>query len=321
MSLDSGSWIHYLSIARPDHWVKHVFILPGIVLALALAPTLTTGEILLNCALGFAAACLIASANYVINEWLDAEDDRNHPEKSARPSAAGLVQARFVYVEYILLLLVGLAIAFSVNFVFAVVAMAFAVSGVTYNVPPFRTKDRVYLDVISEAVNNPLRLVMGWAMVSSSTVPPLSLVIAYWAGGAFLMAAKRLSEFRFIVQERGAEAPGLYRRSFNFYSVESLTISCFTYALASAFGLAVFLIKYRAEFIFVFPVIIVLFAYYLHLGFQPASVAQKPEHLHRDWRLMAIVGVLVVSAIACTFIDIPLIESVIQSRFVTLKLE
>lgn len=321
MPRDSGTWIHYLSIARPDHWVKHVFIVPGIVLALALAPTLAPSEIVLNCVLGLVAACLIASANYVINEWLDAGDDRNHPEKSARPSAAGLVQAKFVYVEYILLLLVGLAIAFMVNFVFAVVAVAFAVSGVTYNVLPFRTKDRVYLDVISEAVNNPIRLVMGWTMVSSNTVPPLSLVITYWAGGAFLMAAKRLSEYRFIARERGAEAAGLYRRSFNFYSVESLTISCFTYALASAFGLAVFLIKYRAEFIFVFPVIIVLFVYYLHLGFQPASVAQKPEHLYRDRRLMAIVGVLVASAIACAFIDIPLVERVIQSRFVTLQPE
>lgn len=321
MSRDSGSWIHYLSIARPDHWVKHVFILPGIVLALALAPKLSTGEILLNCALGFAAACLIASANYVINEWLDAEDDRNHPEKLARPSAAGLVLARYVYIEYVLLLVVGMALASQVNLVFTVVAAAFAVSGVTYNVRPFRTKDRVYLDVISEAVNNPIRLIMGWAMVSSNTVPPLSLLIAYWAGGAFLMAAKRLSEFRFIVQERGVGAPGLYRRSFNFYSVESLTISCFSYALASAFGIAVFLIKYRVEFIFIFPVIILLFGYYLHLGFQPASVAQKPEHLHRDWRLMAIVGVLVATATACTFIDLPFVERVIQSRFMMLQFE
>ena len=321
MLLVKGAWIHYLSIARPDHWVKHVFILPGIVLALALAPTLETGKIFLNCALGFAAACLIASANYVINEWLDAEDDRNHPEKLSRPSAAGLVQARYVYAEYVLLLAAGMALALTINSVFAVISAAFAVSGVTYNVRPFRTKDRVFLDVISEAVNNPIRLVMGWAMVSSNTVPPLSLIIAYWAGGAFLMAAKRLSEFRFIVQERGVEAPGLYRRSFNYYSVESLTISCFSYALASAFGIAVFLIKYRAEFIFIFPVIIVLFGYYLHLGFQPASVAQKPEHLHRDWRLMALVGVLVAVATACTFVDFPLVERVIQSRFVTLQFE
>lgn len=321
MSQDSSAWMHYLAIARPDHWVKHVFILPGIVLALALAPMLATRDILLNCAFGFAVACLIASANYVINEWLDAEDDRNHPEKLARPSAAGLVQARYVYIEYVLLLVVGMALTLKVNFLFTVVAVAFAVSGVTYNVRPFRTKDRVYLDVISEAVNNPIRLVMGWTMVSSNTIPPLSLIIAYWAGGAFLMAAKRLSEFRFIVQERGAEAPGLYRRSFNFYSVESLTISCFSYALASTFGIAVFLIKYRAEFIFIFPLIILLFGYYLHLGFQPNSVAQKPEHLYRDLRLIAIVGTLVAAAIACAFIDIPFVERVIQSRFVTLQLE
>ncbi len=82
-----------------------------------------------------------------------------------------------------------------------------------------------------------------------------------------------------------------------------------------------FLIKYRAEFIFVFPVIIVLFVYYLHLGFQPASVAQKPEHLHRDWRLMVIVGVLLATTTLCAFIDLPIVERVIQSRFIAVQLK
>jgi len=34
-------------------------------------------------------------------------------------------------------------------------------------VPPIRTKDRVYLDVISESANNAVRLVLGWAARNS----------------------------------------------------------------------------------------------------------------------------------------------------------
>jgi 4-hydroxybenzoate polyprenyltransferase len=272
-----------------------------------------------NALIGIASACLIASANYVINEWLDAESDRNHPEKSCRPAANGLLRARYVYLEYAVLSGIGIALAYSVNGLFFVMAFALLLSGITYNVKPFRTKDKVYVDVLSEAINNPIRLAMGWTIVSSTSIPPLSLVVAYWAGGAFLMAAKRLSEYRFILEKKGASAPGMYRRSFSSYTVESLTLSCFVYALASSFGLAVFLIKYRAEFIFTFPVIIVLFAYYLHLGMQSVSVAQKPEHLHRDWNLILIVAVLVVAAVVCAFVDLPLVERVIQSRFVDLQ--
>ena len=53
-------------------------------------------------------------------------------------------------------------------------------SGLVYNVSPIRTKEKVYLDVLSEAVNNPIRLTLGWAMVDSTTLPPSSLLLAYW---------------------------------------------------------------------------------------------------------------------------------------------
>ncbi len=39
--------------------------------------------------MSFFATCLIASANYVINEWLDAEFDQFHPTKKVRPVVGG----------------------------------------------------------------------------------------------------------------------------------------------------------------------------------------------------------------------------------------
>ena len=59
--------LDYIKIARPNHWFKHVFIVPGIVLAYILIDhaDLSVYKILL----GFISACLLASPNYVINEW------------------------------------------------------------------------------------------------------------------------------------------------------------------------------------------------------------------------------------------------------------
>jgi hypothetical protein len=39
----------------------------------------------------------MTSANYTINEWLDADFDRHHPIKRDRAAAAGRITARIVY--------------------------------------------------------------------------------------------------------------------------------------------------------------------------------------------------------------------------------
>jgi decaprenyl-phosphate phosphoribosyltransferase len=70
--------------------------------------------------------------------------------------------------------------------------------GLVYNVKPVRTKDRQYLDVLSESVNNALRVLLGWSAIISDVLPPSSILLAYWMGGAYLMAIKRYSEYRFI---------------------------------------------------------------------------------------------------------------------------
>ena len=55
-----------------------------------------------------------------------------------------------------------------------------------------------YVDVLSESVNNPLRLLLGWFVVTPDVVPPVSLLVAYWMVGAFFMASKRFAEYRSI---------------------------------------------------------------------------------------------------------------------------
>ena len=95
--------INYIKIARPDHWIKNVFILPGIVFACLLTSQRLSLEIIGHLLIGFAATCLIASANYVINEWLDADFDKHHPTKSLRPAVAGGMNVGIVIAEYLAL--------------------------------------------------------------------------------------------------------------------------------------------------------------------------------------------------------------------------
>ena len=239
-------------MARPDHWIKHIFILPGIVLAFIRHPV-AIADLFFPVILGLASAAAVASANYVLNEWLDKQHDAFHPTKSQRPAVALTLSPIIVVLLYAALVALGLGLAALLSRLYFLAICAFLASALLYNVRPLRTKERVYLDVLSEALNNPIRLTLGWAMVDPTTLPPSSLVIAYWMGGAFLMATKRFAEYRTVAETAGLERLGLYRASFRFYTENSLLISTFLYAQMAAFFLAVFLIKYRIEYLLSLP--------------------------------------------------------------------
>lgn len=304
----------YVRIARPDHWIKNIFMLPGAALAMALSGRYDFGT-LFGVAAALVALCLVASANYTINEFLDARFDRFHPLKKSRPGAEGRLEFRYVSIQYLLLAAAGLFIAQLLGVAFALTVAALLAMGLLYNVPPVRTKDRAYLDVLSESINNPLRLLMGWFVVVPDALPPASLLLAYWMGGAFLMAMKRYSEFRRIGDPQTA---GLYRRSFRFYTEETLLLSSFFYALLASFLLGVFLVKYRIEYLLSLPLFAMLFTWYLAIALRADSAAQAPEKLHRERRFMAFVGLLTGVVAVLTFVDLPFLASLMEPFLIPL---
>jgi 4-hydroxybenzoate polyprenyltransferase len=300
----------YVKIARADHWFKNVFVLPGTAIAAVLSGA-PIGDYAFGLLIGLASVCLVASANYVLNEWLDAEFDRFHPTKKHRPSVVGGLEPRWVYTEYALLTLAGLGLAASISPHFFAAAAALWGMAVLYNVRPFRTKDRIYLDVLSESVNNPLRLMLGWFVVTSTPLPPSSLVLGYWMLGAYLMAVKRYAELRSI----GPEVAGLYRRSFRHYTVEKLLISTLFYASAASFFLGVFLVKHRIELLVTLPFIAVAFAWYLHIGMKVDSAASTPEQLYRERGFIAYLSFVVVVIGIAFVVDLPWLDWFLKNAF------
>jgi decaprenyl-phosphate phosphoribosyltransferase len=301
-------WQPYLRIARVDHWVKNVFMLPGVAVGLlfvrppieVLAPRVVLGLISL---------CLIASANYTINEYLDAEFDRFHPTKKDRAGAQGLLDRKWVAVQYILLVIAGIGIAGQVSANFAIISLILLLMGIVYNVRPFRTKDRPYLDVLSESINNPLRLLLGWFTVVSAGYPPSSTILAYWMGGCFLMGVKRYTEYRSIGD---AKLAGSYRKSFQYYNEDSLLVSSFFYAISSSFFLAIFLIKYRVELVLIFPLLSAMFSWYLAIGLKMNSAAQAPERLFLERRFLTYVLFIGLVTALLFRVDIPMLHVLME---------
>ena len=304
---------NYIKIARPDHWIKNVFILPGIVFACLLTSRRLSLEIIEHLVIGFAATCLIASANYVINEWLDADFDKHHPTKSLRPAVAGGMNVAIVTAEYIALAIGGIALSFLLSRYFLISELVLLLMGVIYNVRPFRTKDVAFFDVISESFNNVIRLFLGWFIVTSDWLPPVSIVIGYWMGGAFLMAVKRYAEFRMIADH---ELAGRYRKSFKSYSEKSLLISAIFYALISVFFCGIFLIKYRLELLLAMPLLCGLFCLYLYISFEKDSAVQKPEKLYKERFLMIYSVIFAIIVLLLMFINIPFLEALLDKTLI-----
>lgn len=298
----------YIQIARPDHWFKNIFVLPGAASALLLGGE-GGGQVWWNLFFALFIACLTASANYTLNELLDAASDRYHPTKQDRPIPRGLISARLAILQYATLVTVSAVTAYFLGQLFFWTIIIFLLLGVAYNVRPLRTKDRPYLDVISESANNAVRLLLGWAVVAPGSLPPVSIILAFWLGGAYLMTVKRYAEYRKIDDPVVAAK---YRESFAYYTETTLLLSALFYAMNTAFFIAIFLIKYRIEFLISFPLISLMFTWYLAIGMQPDSIAQTPELLYRKKCFLAFVGLVVVSLIFLFVVDIPVLHTLMN---------
>ncbi len=294
----------YVQIARVDHWFKNSFMVLGVVLAIFYEPSVVNWHSAASLALAVLATCFVASSNYTLNEILDAPNDRLHPEKRFRPVPSGRVRIGLGYAQWLILAVAGFAIAWSINAYFFASAVFLWVMGVAYNVPPVRTKEWPYVDVLSESINNPIRLLLGWFALVTGRFPPLSLAIAYWMIGAFFMAMKRYAEYRHIGDPRVAAA---YRRSFAYYTEDRLLISLFFYATACALFSGIFIVRYHPELILFVPFAAGLFAYYMKLGLQPDSPTQNPEKLYKQRGFVAYLIVCFTVFVALMFTSIPMI--------------
>jgi decaprenyl-phosphate phosphoribosyltransferase len=306
----------HIAISRIDHWFKNVFIIPGIVAAIGSDPNHIAPGFWMRVILGTISVCLVASSNYVINEVLDAPSDLNHPIKHKRPVPSGLVSVPLAYVQWIALMMVGVGLGFMVSKWFGLTVLVLWIMGCIYNIRPLRSKDVPYLDVLSESVNNPLRMLAGWFMVGTAAVAPASLILSYWMVGAYFMAIKRYAEYRDIGDPSRAAA---YRKSFAHYTLERLMVSIMFYGSAAMLFLGAFIMRYRLELILTFPLVALVMAIYLALAFKPESAVVNPEGLYREPSLMVAVVACSVAMAALMFVDIPVLASVFTPTAPTIQ--
>lgn len=282
-------WLDYARPLRFDHWIKNLVVPVGSVLALVTHGRGSSADGLLGPAgdvlLAFLLSGLVSSANYAVNEVLDAPFDARHPQKRLRPIPSGRVRSGPLLALTALVL--GLALAASGWWFprpFLLANLALFVAALLYNLPPARLKDWPYLDALVESLTNPIRIAIGWYAVSLARPdpPPPDLLVTVWACGAFLMTGKRLAELRQL-----GPVAARYRPTFRAYTVRALLLAQLGYAALALASMAWLFAAERPRLLPTLPLIALLLAWALKMTFEPDSPLVDPEHLYRRWLFLA----------------------------------
>ena len=183
----------------------------------------------------------------------------------------------------------------------------FLLSGVVYNVKPIRAKDIPYIDVIIESFNNPVRFYIGWLSVQDGILIPLSLIIAYWTFGAFLMTCKRITDYKKFDDSISRMK---FRPSLGKYSLTSLSAGAFTYACLTSGLYAAFSVKYNFELILLLPLLITALVLYFINSNSKTSIASSPEKIWYSRKFVGLITVFTILFLVLLKVDFPYLEKI-----------
>jgi 4-hydroxybenzoate polyprenyltransferase len=150
---------------RPRQWTKNLLVFAGLIFSRGLHEP----ALVLRSTLAFVLFCLLSGGVYLINDVLDAERDRAHPQKRHRPVASGRLPPRVALGVGVGLLVGASAAGFLLSTGFGAVAVAYAVLLTLYSAG---LKHVVIVDTLIIAGGFVLRALAG--------VIVLGIELSYW---------------------------------------------------------------------------------------------------------------------------------------------
>jgi 4-hydroxybenzoate polyprenyltransferase len=156
--------MHYWQLLRPQQWIKNAFVWAGFLFAHAWHDLALVHQVVL----AFVAFCLLASAVYIGNDWLDRDADRAHPTKRDRPIASGRIGGGAAGSLAVVLALAGLALGALVGAALFAVLVAYLALNLVYSL---LLKRIVIVDVFALSLGFLLRILAGTVGVGIAPSP------------------------------------------------------------------------------------------------------------------------------------------------------
>ncbi len=170
---------------RPQQWVKNGFVFAALIFSQSLTRWDRFRQVLLA-ALVF---CLVSSAMYVLNDIMDAPDDRHHPIKKLRPIASGRLSATTAGMVGVIFGAGGLIAAWRLNIPFFEIIVAYVAINILYST---FLKHVVLLDVFIVASGFLFRVIAGGLVIRVPISPWLIVCTTLLA--LFIALSKRRHE-------------------------------------------------------------------------------------------------------------------------------
>jgi 4-hydroxybenzoate polyprenyltransferase len=193
---------------RPLHWTKNMFVFAALIFGHKLNDPSAIGKAIG----GFASFCLAASAVYILNDIIDRQRDRLHPEKCKRPIASGRVTIGSAVVVAVLCAVVAITAAFLLGPLFAAIVLMYIILMVVYSLLLRRI---MIVDCMVIATGFCLRGVAGAVVVD--VYISQWLIICTFALCLFIAFGKRRSEIAMLQQDRES-----FRNTLTVYTPELL---------------------------------------------------------------------------------------------------
>jgi 4-hydroxybenzoate polyprenyltransferase len=202
-----------LRLLRPVHWIKNVFVFAALIFSRQLQPPVDEALRALGQAVwAFVCFSLAASAVYILNDLVDRQTDRLHPQRRQRPLAAGRVKVSTAVAVACVSGAVALIGGGLLNIALAVILATYMVQMVLYSLALKRV---MILDCILIAIGFVLRAVAGAVAIDVSISP--WLVICTFALCLFLAFSKRRGEIAQLHENSEA-----FRKTLGEYTPELL---------------------------------------------------------------------------------------------------
>nr|WP_278245939.1 decaprenyl-phosphate phosphoribosyltransferase [Clostridium tyrobutyricum] len=198
-----------LELMRPKQWIKNFFVFAAVIFS---GKFLNINAVVSNM-LTFILFCITSSIVYILNDIVDIEKDKCHPEKKKRPLPSGRVSKKSaIILDIILFVLVSfISYRFMDIAIFSII-LIYIIINIMYS---FKLKNVVIIDVMIITFGFMLRVESGSIATGVSVSPWLFLCTVLLS--LFLALNKRKSEI-LTLKDKSAS----HRKILEEYSVNNI---------------------------------------------------------------------------------------------------
>ena len=281
----------YIRTARPDHYLKNLFVFAPIIFA----GDLFELDLLVKILWTFISFCLASSSVYFLNDLCDLQYDRIHPEKKNRPVAAGLISPGHAAFVSAGLVTIALLVAwFLVNLEVAFMVLIYLIINLLYSI---KLKHIVLVDILLISLGFITRILAGGLAIHVPVSDWLLLCVGLLA--LFLALSKRRTEFI----KYNTDGKQIARKVLNQYSEKLLdqfisitaTLSIITYSIYSILNVSHKHLIYTTPFV-IYGIFRYLFVIYnRNGGANPEQEILRDKHLLITIFLWAISSIVIIS--------------------------